>query len=150
MPVSKESSPTLEKVKEEIPQIDPKVDKRIPVDIPELMNDGMAVPLGEYEEYEVRVLEHKDSKGKVLWSKCFVKIYPPGQGPALNLNIEMRYEITAGEAVFWINGKTVNVETGHSFVVEAGMPHFFHNYSKSVEFEFTFDYPDKLRMKGLR
>ena len=94
-----------------------------------------------------RILEHKDSKEKILWSKCYIKLYPSGQGPTLNLNIDMRYEVIAGEAVFWINGATTNVEAGHSFVVEANQTHFFHNYSNSVEFQFAFDYPDKLRMK---
>ena len=135
---------------EEIPTVDPKVDHRVVSQIPPLMRDEDAESVGDFQDYEVKILEHKDTKDKVLWSKCFVKLYPRGQGPPLNLNIDMRYEITSGEAVFWINGKTTNVEAGHSFVVEANQSHFFHNYSNSVEFQFAFDYPDKLRMKGLR
>ena len=135
---------------EEIPQVEPKVDKRAPSQIPPLLKDDDAESIGDYESYEVKILEHKDSKEKILWSKCYIKLYPRGQGPTLNLNIDMRYEVIAGEAVFWINGATTNVEAGHSFVVEANQTHFFHNYSNSVEFQFAFDYPDKLRMKGLR
>ena len=140
----------MSKEEGQIPQVEPKVDKRIATQLPELFRDEDAEELGKFEDYEVRILEYKGSRDKIIWSKCYVKCYPTGQGPSLNLNIDMRYEVTSGEGVFWCNGKTMNVEAGQSFIVEAGQPHFFHNYSKTVEFEFTFDYPDKLRVSGLR
>lgn len=96
------------------------------------------------EDFEISDLMLEDVYGNIAWTTVFITLFGGKQSLFFDASMNIRYEITSGEAWFTVENKGEVIAAGDKILVYQGLAHKMYNTSRSVEFKCQFDYPGLL------